>query len=154
MFSAPATTGDSVNLSANGLRISAFSAKCETTASISTLRQFAHHSSTKRPAAARSIVCTHACALPRCNCPEEMTQGGYHVNHIDLRKLSVVVGNDPHDGHPGGSAGWADTIERLAQNLALIVRCPLLDAFSCYRQPQQFGAMLLGRPLRCQEFTL
>jgi hypothetical protein len=34
--------------------------------------------------------------------------------------MSVVVGDDPHDGHPGGSAGWADTIERFAQNLALM----------------------------------
>src|SRR6185503_4042912 len=115
MFSAPATIGDSVNLSANGLRISAFSAKCETTASISTLRQFAHHASTKRPAAARSIVCPLMLApSPRCNCREEMTQGRYHVNYVDLRKLSVVVGNDPHDGRPGGGAGWADTIERRA----------------------------------------
>src|SRR5207244_11799947 len=94
----------------------------------------------------RAVHClsAHACALPRCNCREEMTQGGYHVNYIDLRILSVVVGDDPHDGHPGGSAGWADTIERLAQSLALIVRCPLLNTFSCFRQPQQFGAMLLG----------
>src|SRR5215207_9807274 len=131
MFSAPATTGDSVNLSANGLRISAFSAKCETTASISTLRQLAHHASTKRPAAARSIVCPLMLA-PSLGATAEMTRGDSHVNYIDMRKLSGVVGNGPHDGHPRIRATRADTIERLAQNLALMVRRPLLRALSCF----------------------
>ncbi|MFK4563913.1 hypothetical protein ABIF94_004521 [Bradyrhizobium ottawaense] len=53
----PATTGEPVSVSARGLRICAFSAKCATTASISTLHQLAHQAATKRSAAARFIFC-------------------------------------------------------------------------------------------------
>jgi hypothetical protein len=48
------------------------------------LRQLAHHASTKRPAAARSIIC-----LPmRAHSPHELSGGmtwrDLHVNNIDL----------------------------------------------------------------------
>src|SRR5689334_15744635 len=136
MFSAPATTGEPVNLSARGLRICARSAKWATTASISTLHQFAHHASTNRPAPARSIACPLMRHAPRCSMQE-----GWHgtiLRSTILTLGSVVVGNGLHDGHPRGRPRLASAIERLAHHLALVAGCPLLHAPALFRQPQQF----------------
>src|SRR5204863_2545267 len=119
MFSAPATTAEPVNLSANGLRISAASAKCATTASISTLHQLACHARTKRPAAALSIACLPMPRFPPCELIRRLTWQVTHVNYVDV-KGSVVLGDGPHDGHPCGSSGLANAVERRAQYLALM----------------------------------
>src|SRR4029450_9656321 len=109
MFSAPATTGEPVNLSASGLRICARSAKWARTASISTLHQFAHHASTNRPAPARSIACPLMRHASRCSMREEWH--GEILTSTILTLESIVVGDGLHDGHPGGRARLARPIE-------------------------------------------
>src|SRR4029079_15841403 len=135
MFSAPLTTGEPVSVNARGLRICASSAKCARTASISTLRQLAHHAATKGSAAARFIVCPLMTRPSPRSMARRMAKHDLHVNYVDLR-LSVMVGNRLHDGHPSRRTGRPGAIERLAHDVALVVGGALLDALAGGRQAQ------------------